>query len=334
MAKASYMDEIDKVIGGNDSQQDVSHFLTTGILPLNKAISGSYFGGIPVGRITEIYGKESSGKTLLATMAMIETQRKGGIAMFLDHEHAFSVSRAKKLGLDDGKTKWIYKQPMTAEESFIHIEKVANIVRDNDPERFVTVVLDSIASLVTKEELGTEYGDGNMRTRSSLSMVMSESLKKLASVVNKTNITLIFLNQVRDNPGVMFGDKQKTPGGNAMKFYASTRIKLSKGSKVKDKEGTIVGEEVTAEVVKNKVYEPFHTANYHSSFKEGVNLYTSHIAALEEHGVFGSSKGWYEFDGKKHQGIGNFEKHIRETAGAYDKLLDMFKEIEGKAEAA
>ena len=202
-----FIDKIYKEIGESDFNQDVKDWLSTGLLPLNRAISGKYDGGFPVGRITEIYGGASSGKTLLATRACIETQAKDGLAVFLDYEHAFSLSRAKSLGLLDEKYMWIYKQPQTAEEGFRIVEFIANTVRQENPDKFVTVIVDSIASMVTKEELETGYGESNMRTRLSLPAAMSESLKKIAPVVSKTNITLIFLNQTRDNPGVLFGDK-------------------------------------------------------------------------------------------------------------------------------
>jgi protein RecA len=324
---SSIIDKIYKQIGGNDCNQDVSDYLSTGFLPLNKIISGKYNGGFPVGRITEVFGAESSGKTLLATMALIETQRRGGIAVFLDYEHAFSLSRAKKLGLTDDKESWIYKQPDTAESGFAMIEAIAKAVREVDSEKYITVVIDSVASMPTKEALDTDFGDENMRTKISLPMVMSTSLQKLAPLVSKTNITLIFLNQTRDNVGVMFGSKEKTTGGNALKFYASTRIKLSKTQKVKEGD-KIIGEMVTAQVIKNKVFEPFGACEYLTNFAEGIDLQLSHIEDVKNRGLLGDTRGYVEFDGKKYR-VKELTNLMKEDEEVYNKFLNeyFFKEV-------
>lgn len=319
------IDLITKEIGENDANQGVSDWLTTGILPLNFALSGRYDGGIPVGRITEIYGAASSGKTLLATMALIETQKKGGAAALMDFEHAFSIDRAEQLGLCSSPDQWIYKQPNTAEAGFAMIEKICEIMAKHDPTRHVTIVVDSTASMVTESELKAGFEDGNMKTRLSLAVAMSGALKLLAGIISRTNTTLIFLNQTRDNPGVMFGDKETTPGGNAQKFYASLRVRLRKGAKVKDKDGVVTGEEVTAMTVKNKVYRPFVESKYFSSFAEGVDLYETHINALHEMGRLGDTKGWLEFHGKKYRAA-ELNALCREDPDFYQQLLAMFTE--------
>jgi protein RecA len=319
------MDWIEKIyseIGESDCNQDIRDYLSTGLLPLNMAISGKYDGGFPVGRITEIYGGASAGKTLLATRALIETQKRDGLGVFLDYEHAFSLSRGKALGLSDDKYKWIYKQPTTAEEGFKIVEFIAKTVRDEYPDKYVTVIKDSIASMVTKEEMETGYGEGNMRTRLSLPAVMSESLKKVAGIVSKTNITLIFLNQTRDNPGVMFGDKTTTPGGNAMKFFASTRIKLSKTGKIKP-DGVVIGENVKAQTVKNKIYEPFKECDYVTHFTNGINLEMSHIEALDKMGKLGDKKGYVVFDGKSYR-KGQLAQKCQDDPAMYEALLGLF----------
>jgi len=322
----SVIDKIYKEIGENDLNQDVKDWLGSGFLPLNECISGKYDGGFPVGRITEIFGAESCGKTLLATMALIETQKKGGIAVFLDYEHAFSLSRAKQLGLNDSKDQWIYKQPETAEDGFKMIEAIANAVRDADSSKYITVIVDSIASMMTKEELDADYDESTMKTKLSLASVLSASLKKLASLVNKTNITLILLNQIRDNPGVMFGEKEKTSGGRALKFYCSTRIKLSKIGKIKDGD-KIIGEKVVAQIVKNKVFEPFKTCEYISNFKDGIDLVGSHIAYAKDLGLLGSTKGWVEWAGKKFR-ENELINALKDNEEEYNKLLQIIKQGE------
>lgn len=319
----TYIDKIYKEIGESDSNQDVRDWLSVGYLPLNRAISGRYDGGLPVGRITEIFGAESSGKTLQATEALIETQRKEGLAMLLDYEHAFSVMRAKGLGLNTDKNCWIYKQPESAEVGFKIIEFVANEVRRVDPSRYVTIAIDSVASMVTEAELAAGYDEANMKSRLSLATVMSDSLKKLAGLVNKTNITLIFLNQTRANVGVLFGDKEKTTGGNALKFYASVRIKLVKKEKIKDDTGKITGESVEAQIIKNKVYEPFNTAQYQGSFREGIDLEASHVDALKERGLLGDKSGWVVFKDKSYRQKELIEL-LKKDKEAYAELVALF----------
>lgn len=292
------IDSIIKQVGGSDANQDVKDWLSTGLLQLNEAMSGQIGGGFPVGRITEIYGGSSSGKTLLATMAMIETQKKGGLAVFLDHEHAFSIARARTLGLSDDKSQWLYKQPETAEQSFSIIEAICDMVLKQGVMTHITFIIDSVAFMVTEMEMETEYGKENMKTRFSLPTFMSTGLKKLARKISQTNVTLIFLNQTRVNPTVMFGDNETQPGGNALKFAASVRVKLRKGAKYKDGE-EIIGENIHVEVVKNKVFEPFRKAQYVTHLTNGINVELSHIEELERRGKMGDSKGYVEWGGKK-----------------------------------
>jgi len=240
----------------------------------------------------------------------------------LDYEHAFSLSRAVQLGLSIDKSLWIFKQPETAEQGFGWIEAMANIVREADSDKYITVVIDSVASMITKEEADAGYDGVNMKVRLSLASVMSQSLKKLGSLVNNSNVTLLFLNQTRDNPGIMFGDKKITAGGNALKFFSSVRVKLNKNGKIKDGD-VIVGESVNATVIKNKVTEPFRECEYQGSFKEGINLYGSHIDALFEMGLLGDSKGYVEFGGVKMRSK-ELEKICREQPEKYSELLAMF----------
>lgn len=299
-----WIKNLHQVTGGNDFNQDVNDWLSTGFLPLNRAMSGNYDGGFPVGRITEIYGGPSSGKTMLATMAMIETQRKGGLSIFLDHEHSFSIARAQTLGLSIDKQHWLFKQPATAEDGLGIVEKVCSMVDGGGSKKHVTVVVDSVAAMVTKESFAAGMDGSNMKTKLSLASLMSACLPKLAGIVCKHNITLIFLNQVRIKPGVMFGDNESTSGGEALKFYASTRIRLEKGAKVKetsDPASEIVGEIVRANVIKNKVFRPFQKTEWTTDFSFGIELDVSHINSLVDLGKLESSAGYIVFDGKKHR---------------------------------
>jgi len=203
------------------------------------------------------------------------------------------------------------------------LDKIVKIVRKDQPDKFVTVIVDSVASMITMEELAASYENGNMKTRLSLAAVMSSSLKQLSKMVSKSNVTLIFLTQTRSNPGVIYGEKEKTSGGNALKFFASVRVKLTKKQKIKSGD-TIIGENVEATVVKNKVYIPYEKATYISSFKVGIDLVASHVDALHEKKMLGSAAGWMEFEGKKYRRAQLIEKFNKDSE-LYKKALIMFK---------
>ncbi|NCD42087.1 MAG: hypothetical protein EOL88_08345 [Bacteroidia bacterium] len=321
-----WLKAIHKEIGENDANQGVSDWLTTGYLPLNKIMSGRYDGGFPVGRMTEVFGASSSGKTLMCVMAGIETQRKGGLFVFLDYEHAFYLDYAVKLGLDISPEKWIYKQPTTAEEGFKAIEHICNIVNKCKIDKPVTIVLDSVASMVPGEALEAGVDKQNMRTKMSLASLASSALPSITNFINKTNVTLLCINQTRTNPGIMFGDKTVTPGGDSWKFYASMRVKVSKSGKILDDDDLQIGENVTVTIVKNKTAPPFQKCHYESSYTEGINLYSSHINALHEAGLLGDIKGWLVLDGTKYR-KDQLEVACRNDPKIYLSLLRLFKNV-------
>lgn len=327
--KLSFIEGLYKELGESDCHQDVKDYLSVGYLPLNKAISGRYNGGLPVGRIIEIFGKESAGKTLQATQAIIQTQQKKGLGVYLDYEHAFSLSFGMKLGLQNSRDNWIYKQPATAEAGFKIMDFIVNLARKESVERPITVVVDSVSALLTEYELSMGAGNSNMKSNLSLPAVMSSELKKVAGLISGTNVTLIFLNQIRDNPGVMFGSKEKTSGGNALKFYASVRVQLRKAGAIKESDAenaSVIGEKVVATVIKNKVYEPFKTATYSTNLsKGGINLELSHLDAAIEAGLIIKSGSWFEWDGKKIQGRDKI-LDILSDPKEYAKLLKLFKD--------
>lgn len=320
-----WLKEIHKEIGENDSNQSVSSWLSTGFLPLNKIMSGRYDGGFPVGRMTEVFGSSSSGKTMMCVMAGIETQRKGGLFVFLDYEHAFYMDYAVELGLSIDPDKWIYKQPNTAEEGFKAIEFICNHVRKCGVTKPVTIVIDSVASMIPKEALEAGLDGQNMRTKMSLASLSSSALPPITSTISKTNVTLLCINQTRTNPGIMFGDKTTTPGGDSWKFYASMRVKVSKSGQVENDDKERIGENVTVQIVKNKTAPPFKTCKYESSYTEGINFFSSHINALSEMGLLGSTKGWVEFEGKKYR-RDELERMARSDVNVYVGLLRLFNE--------
>lgn len=304
----------------------------------SKVISVEQLGNVPTFDVhmpktnTFLMNGVINHNTLLATMALIETQRKGGLAVFLDYEHAFSIRHAVNIGLDN-KNNWVYRQPITAEEGFMMIEKIADIVRAKDKKTYITIVVDSVATMRTQAEMETDYDKLTMKTSLTLPSLMSTALRKIHPIVNSSNITLIFLNQTRDNIGVMFGDKKTTPGGTALKFYSSVRVQLSKIKKEKitrDKKEYVVGEVVKAIIKKNKTFEPFREATFISSFTEGIDLVKSHVLAAKELGLLGDSSKIFTFAGNEFKSETALIKFLRESPEHYQKLLNLFIEKEKK----
>lgn len=322
----SLVDDLAKEFGLSDENQDVSQWLDTGLLPLNKIISGRYDGGFPVGRISEVYGLESCGKTAIATVVMAETQKRGGFAVFLDYEHSFSLSRAKTLGLQDQPDQWLYKQPTTAEEGFLLVERIIELVRKHSSDRMITIVIDSVASMMTQSQVDASFGKANMHTMISLPRVLSGALPKLAKLINDSNVTLILLNQIRDNVSALgYGEKTKTPGGNAVRFYCSVRIQLTKIGKL-EKSGAIYGERIKAFTRKNKVAPPLKDCVYNFNFETGVDFATSHIESAKDAKLIEASGGWVPYKGKKRR-IGELVEHLNSNPDEYAEFLgETFKD--------
>lgn len=308
----SIADDLEAILGENDKQQEVKMWLDTGFAPLNKAISGRYQGGLPVGRLVEMFGGSSCGKTAIATKAMVAAQRLGGIAAFNDHEHSFDVGLATDNGLD-ASGAWVYKQPETFEESIDNMVKLARTARSKSiiaPEAPIIAVFDSLASMVPQSKLydskGNEKGSGdlNMHDNTALARATSAAFPALVQMASKYNMLLLFLNQTRTKIGVTYGDPTTTPGGNAPEFYASARIQLTRSMLKDKKEGTIDGQEVTAFLKKNKVSAPFTKANWRFMFREDGSGYFDTVYSTLEHmkdiGMLPASGARVEFEGKSY----------------------------------
>lgn len=299
------------VIGANDEESTVSRFLDTGYPPLNYAMSSRWDGGMPVGRIIEVAGPPSSGKTAIATSVMAAAQRAGGIAGFMDHERSFSLQLAPKLGLDVTPGHFVFKKPRTFEESVSIAVQAGVYVREKkviSSEAPIVWVFDSLASMVPQSVLfdqksGKERDPSsrNMNDNTALARATSAHLPAFSQWVEELNICAIFLNQVRTNIGVMYGDPRTTPGGDAPKFYASARLMLNTASKIK--KGTeIIGMQITANVIKNKVARPFLGASWRFVFeKDGTGRFDverSMVDFLEAEGLLKSpAKGYVTWDG-------------------------------------
>lgn len=277
-------------IGDNDDEATVRHYLDTGFPPLNHASSAHWDKGGPVGRVIEIAGPPSSGKTAIATRMMAAAQEAGGIAGFMDHERSFSVTLAPKLGLDVTPGRFIYKKPKTFEESVSVFHKAVALVRDKkliDPDAPMVWVFDSLAAMVPQSILFDNKGkersaeERNMNDNTALARATSAHFPAIAMIAEQYNVLVIFLNQMRTKIGVVFGDPRKTTGGDSPEFYFSQRLWLS-AAQIKKGGGEIIGMEVTGKFVKNKVARPFQTAKWRFMFQpDGTGRFDAERSLIE-----------------------------------------------------
>ena len=312
------MDKIEKNYGkgaimklGDDQVEEIA-VIPTGSIGLNAALG---VGGYPRGRVIEIYGPESSGKTTLAIHAIAEAQKAGGIAAIIDAEHAFDRFYAEKLGVDV-ENLWI-SQPDSGEQA---LEIAEQLIRSSAVD---IVVIDSVAALTPKAELEGDMGDSKMGLQARL---MSQALRKLTATISKTNTTCIFINQLRDKLGVMFGNPETTTGGNALKFYASVRLDIRRISQIKDGE-EVIGNQTRVKVVKNKVAPPFRRAEFDIMFGEGISRAGEIIDMGVDKGIIKKSGSWFRYnDTKLGQGRDAAKKCIQDNPELADELETLIME--------
>ena len=298
------MDQITKQFGdgsimklGDAHKVDVE-LISSGSLSVDLALGGGY----PKGRIIEIYGPESSGKTTLTLHAIAEVQKAGGTAAFIDAEHALDPAYAKKLGVDVDNL--LVSQPDNGEQA---LEIAETLVRSNAVD---LVVVDSVAALVPQAEIDGEMGDSHMGLQARL---MSQALRKLTGIINKSKTTVIFINQIRMKIGVMFGNPETTTGGNALKFYASVRLDIRRTGQIKDGE-EVIGNRTKVKVVKNKIAAPFRVAEFDIMYNQGISKTGDVLDLAVQHNIVGKAGAWFDYNGAKiGQGREATKKYLAEN---------------------
>ncbi len=292
-------------LGDNTNKMNVES-TPTGALSLDIALG---IGGIPKGRIIEIYGPESSGKTTVTLHMIAESQKQGGVAAFIDAEHALDPQYASNIGVDIDNL--ILSQPDTGEQA---LEIVDALVRSSAVD---IIVIDSVAALVPKAEITGEMGDSHMGLQARL---MSQALRKLTAIVKKSNTTVIFINQLRMKIGVMFGSPETTTGGNALKFYASVRLDVRKVDPIKEN-GEIIGNRVKVKVVKNKVAPPFKIAEFDIMYGEGISIVGNILDAAVDAEIVKKAGAWFSYNGEKlGQGRENSKKYLLDNPEIMDEI--------------
>ncbi len=310
------LDKLDKAYGKgtvmkmSDAAQENIEAISSGSIGLNLAMG---VGGYPRGRVVEIYGPESSGKTTLTLHAIAEAQKAGGIAAFIDAEHAFDRFYAEKLGIDIDNL--IISQPDHGEQA---LEIADNLVRSGAID---IIVIDSVAALTPKSEIEGEMGDSKMGLHARL---MSQALRKLTASISKTNCTMVFINQLREKIGVMFGNPETTTGGNALKFYASVRLDIRRSTQIKDSNGAVLGNKTRVKVVKNKVAPPFKMAEFDIMYGVGISRVGEVLDIAVNHEIIKKSGSWFSYkDTKLGQGRDAVKILLRDNP-------ELMEEIEGQ----
>ena len=275
--------------GSDTTPTDIKDFVSTGSTLLNLAISNKPNGGIAVGRITEINGLESSGKSLIGAHILAETQRKKGVAVYMDTETSVSREFLEAIGIDVGNMLYIHLE--TIEDIFEAIEQIVVKIRESDKDRLVTILVDSLAAATTKVELEADFEKDGWAT--SKAIIISKAMRKITQMIGRQKIALVFTNQLRQKLGVMFGDPWTTSGGKALPFHASTRIRLKNLGQIKDTKKNTIGMKMRAQVIKNRLGPPMRHADFNLYFESGIDDDGSWLQVLKDHKLLKQGGAWY-----------------------------------------
>lgn len=317
--------------------ENPTYFVDTGYKPLNKAISGSYNKGIKNGCVVEIAGPESSGKTAIANKLMIAAQEQGGVAMFFDYERSFDMRLAEKQGLKIENT-FLYSKPSTAEDGIDDALRKVKLIREAGLEKTkpIIIVFDSIPCMIPRSVAENESVENSMKDNLAIPMMLSVALPRCVQCADTYNVLFVFINQLRDNIGVMYGDKSKTPGGKAKDFYFSLRIRTSRELVKDSKTGKKLGQNVNAECIKNKISRPFEKCQWWFKFNDDgtgeFDTVGSTIDYIVDSGLISKSGSWYSFGDIKSQGKEAFIKDIIAN-NKIDELFALLKDAENDTAA-
>ena len=313
--------------GSNATPTDIKEFISTGSSVLDLAISNRPNGGVAVGRITEINGLESSGKSLIGTHILAETQKRDGVAVYIDTETSVSREWLETIGVDVSKLLYLHVE--TVEDIFECIESIIVKIRESDRERLVSILVDSLAGASTKVEMEADFEKDGWAT--SKAIIVSKAMRKITQMIGRERIALVFTNQLRQKLGVMFGDPWTTSGGKALPFHASTRIRLKNMGQIKvGAKNDVIGMKCRAQIIKNRLGPPLRHADFNLYFDSGIDDMGSWLTVLKDHKLLKIAGAWYtlEYKGKdiKFQSK-DFEKKLEENDGLkeylYDKICDV-----------
>jgi|TARA_R110002096_G_scaffold42145_2_gene113897 recombination protein RecA len=298
--------------GSEDTPTDLGEWISTGSSILDLAISNRKNGGLPVGRITELTGLEASGKSLLAAHLLANTQKKGGLAVYIDTENAMNEDFAKCIGID--VSKMLYIQLETVEDIFEVIENIITKVRESDKDRLVSIVVDSVAAATTKVEQADDFDQTGWATQKAI--ILSKAMRKITQMIGRQRICLIFTNQLRVKLGAMFGDPYTTSGGKAIGFHASCRLRLKAAGQIKVKvngKDQVIGIKTKAQVVKNRMGPPLRTAEFNILFDSGIDDYGSWLQMMKDAKLVAQAGAWYTYTDETTGEIIKFQSKEFET---------------------
>ena len=312
--------------GSDTTPTDIKEFISTGSTLLDLAISNRPHGGAAVGRITEINGLESSGKSLVGAHLLAETQKKGGVAVYIDTETSVSQDFLKVIGVDVSSMLYLHLE--TVEDIFTAIEEIISKVRESDKDRLVTILVDSVAAASTKVEMEADFDKDGWATAKAI--IISKAMRKITQMIGRQKVALVFTNQSRQKLGVMFGDPWTTSGGKALPFHASTRIRLKNKGQIKDAKKNVIGMTILAQVIKNRLGPPLRKAEFPLYFESGIDDVGSWLTVMKDYKLVKQAGAWYNLTdnlGNEHKFQSkDFKQLLADVDGLKEHLYELICE--------